>query len=148
MEHMSKQLNNEKILIFSESEIPEVVDYLYNYLNDCKILAFSGPLGAGKTTLIRELLHKCGVKEPIRSPTFIYVNRYKNDQGQVFYHFDLYRIEELTDFLEAGFDEYLEDPNGWCLIEWPEVIEPILKGRACFVFIDYYNDKRKLHIKM
>jgi len=134
-------------IVFGENEITKVADYLYDHLNDCKIFAFSGPLGAGKTTLIRELLRRSGVKERITSPTFVYVNRYKNSEEQIFYHFDLYRIERVSDFLAAGFDEYLQQPNGKVFIEWPEVIDSLLKDKCCYIMLDYYNDKRELRIK-
>ena len=144
---IAKKIQENGQIVFGKAEIPEVVHFLYTQLPECKIMAFSGPLGAGKTTLIRELLRKCGITEPITSPTFIYVNRYKNDKNQLFYHFDLYRIDRLEDFLQAGFDEYLEDPNSLCFIEWPEVIEPILKNNCCYITLDYHNDKRELRIK-
>jgi tRNA threonylcarbamoyladenosine biosynthesis protein TsaE len=140
-------LKSEGKVIFSEDEIEDVVTYLYNQLNDCKIMAFSGPLGAGKTTLIRALLHKCGIKGPVTSPTFIYVNRYITEDGKIFYHFDLYRIKSLFDFLDAGFDEYFYEPNSWCFIEWPEVIKPVLPSGTCFIMLNYHNDKRELQIK-
>jgi len=135
-------------VIFGEEDIPCVVDYLYDQLKQCKIMAFSGPLGAGKTTLIRALLRKCGITEPtITSPTFIYINRYKNNAGQTFYHFDLYRIESVSDFLDAGFGEYFEEPDSWCFIEWPEMIMQILPEKTCYVMLDYHNDKRALHLE-
>lgn len=141
------RLEQDEGIVFSQAEVPEVVDYLYSRLSDCKIMAFSGPLGAGKTTLIRKLLRKCGIEESITSPTFIYVNRYQNNKGQTFYHFDLYRMEHLSDFLEAGFDEYLQEPNSWIFVEWPEVIASILKNNCCYIILDYHNNKRKLRIK-
>jgi len=146
MEPVDKR-NNQDEIIFGEDEIDEVVDFLQNKLKECKIMAFSGPLGAGKTTLIRSLLRKLGITEPITSPTFIYVNRYKNDQNQLFYHFDLYRIESVSDFLEAGFDEYFEQPNSWVFIEWPEVIMPLLKDNVCLIKLDYHDEKRKLQMQ-
>jgi tRNA threonylcarbamoyladenosine biosynthesis protein TsaE len=76
------------------------------------------------------------------------MNIYKNESGKTFFHFDLYRITSVDDFLFAGFDEYLIAPNSMCLIEWPEVIEPLLKlqhKKVCKISIDYVdNDKRIL----
>jgi tRNA threonylcarbamoyladenosine biosynthesis protein TsaE len=146
--NVAESIAQKKTVVFSEEDISQVVDYLYEQLKDCKIMVFSGPLGAGKTTLIRALLRKCGVSEPtITSPTFIYINRYKNNVGQIFYHFDLYRIESVSDFLDAGFDEYFEEPESWCFIEWPEVIMQILPEKTCYVMLDYYNDKRALRLE-
>jgi len=139
-------LSKQGEVIFGEDEIKSVVDFLKEKLNECKILAFIGPLGAGKTTLIRMLLRSLDITEPITSPTFIYVNRYSNKKGNNFYHFDLYRIESVSDFLEAGFDEYFEQPNSWVFIEWPEIIMDILPDDACLVKLDYHGDKRKIKI--
>ena len=61
-------------------------------------------------------------------PTFTYMNQYKGMDGW-FYHLDLYRMGSLQDFMQAGFGEYLEQPNSWVLIEWPEIIEPLLKRK-------------------
>ncbi|OGB83529.1 tRNA (adenosine(37)-N6)-threonylcarbamoyltransferase complex ATPase subunit type 1 TsaE [candidate division TM6 bacterium RIFCSPHIGHO2_12_FULL_32_22] len=135
-----------KEYIYNLEEIPALINKLKNDIKDCKILALTGPLGAGKTTLIRELLFSMGVeKSEIISPTFNYVNLYRVN-GDIIYHFDLYRINSLNEFLEAGFDEYLNS-GSLVLIEWPEVIAPLLQNRACFLNIDYEGtNKRKLSL--
>lgn len=84
----------EKRVVVSLEDIDIITDYLKKKMKDCKIFAFYGALGAGKTVVIRHLLRKCGISDPITSPTFTYLNVYKNDRDQLFYHFDLYRIEE------------------------------------------------------
>ena len=104
-----------------------VKKYLIPILPKFSILTFSGSLGAGKTTLIKELLSQVGVNANVTSPTFNYVNDYKNKKGELFHHFDLYRIETLNDFLSTGFDEYLYESDSWCLVEWPRVIVPLLE---------------------
>ncbi|MFA5074563.1 MAG: tRNA (adenosine(37)-N6)-threonylcarbamoyltransferase complex ATPase subunit type 1 TsaE [Candidatus Babeliales bacterium] len=109
--------------------------YILPNLKNYKILTFSGPLGAGKTSLIKEILSSCGIKEIITSPTFNYVNIYKiqDNQNNTYYHFDLYRIDSLNEFLQLGFDEILydciSDKNSWCFIEWPDVIKDILNKK-------------------
>ena len=136
----------EKSFVYGLDDIPRAVQYLKEKFKVCRVFALYGPLGAGKTTLARELLRGCGIEGPITSPTFTYLNVYKNAQGQKFYHFDLYRLENVNNFLEAGFDEYLSDEEGICFIEWPEVIEPLLKKGVCHVTIEYHQgaDKRLL----
>jgi len=131
---------------YTLDDIATAVAYVKQQFKVCRVFAFYGPLGAGKTTLVRELLRDCGITEPITSPTFTYLNLYKNAQGQKFYHFDLYRLSNVNDFLGAGFDEYLNDPEGICLIEWPEIIEPLLKNikeGACKIKIEYVKDANK-----
>ena len=132
---------------YSLDRISEIAKKLKEDSKDCKILAFSGPLGAGKTTLIRELLSSMGVPvQEIISPTFNYVNIYKDNFGRRIYHFDLYRINSINEFLQAGFDEYLNSGD-LVLIEWPEVIKPLLKNKTCWISIDYEGqDKREISL--
>ncbi|HSW73991.1 MAG TPA: tRNA (adenosine(37)-N6)-threonylcarbamoyltransferase complex ATPase subunit type 1 TsaE, partial [Candidatus Limnocylindria bacterium] len=130
---------------YSLDEIDKVVLFLRSQLDRCQVYTFSGVLGAGKTTLIQQLLQASGVQDPVTSPTFTYVNIYENKLGQTFYHFDCYRIASVDSFLEAGFGEYLYAPNSWAFIEWPQVVMPLLYQNVCHVKIDYYEgNKREL----
>ena len=131
----------EKQLVYTYAELDRAVALLREQLPHCKLFAFSGSLGAGKTTLIRELLRTCGVTEPITSPTFNYVNTYKNGRGETFYHFDLYRIGSVEEFRAQGFDECLHEDRSWSLIEWPEVIMPLLTENVCFVELEHQPDQ-------
>lgn len=116
--------------------------------NKSSVITFTGPLGAGKTTLIAQLLHQAGINEPITSPTFTYVNEYRNEAGVRFYHFDLYRLTKLDDFLSAGFDEYLYEPQSYALIEWPGVIEELLDHNVCHITLDYYRELEERRIEI
>lgn len=141
---------NKKILVYALQESDLVVQELKKRMANCQVFAFIGPLGAGKTTIIRQLLRDCGVLGPITSPTFMYINEHENAQQQKFYHFDLYRIKSVEEFQFNGFDEYLYQPTSWSLIEWPEVIAPLLQHKVCFVSFDYHDDdadKRMVTIK-
>lgn len=142
-------MNNEKTIIFGLDQLADVSKKLFKELKNCSVITFTGPLGAGKTTLIQELLKLYGVKNDIVSPTFNYVNIYKNAENKIFYHFDLYRIKKLEDFQNAGFDEYLYEDNSMSLIEWPEIIESILSKKFCAINIDYdeKSDNRILKIQ-
>ncbi len=136
-----------KETIYTLDELPAVAQTLKELLEGCTVITLSGPLGAGKTTLVRELLGLWGVKEPITSPTFTYMNQYENSSGKRFYHFDLYRIKTVADFQAAGFDEYLYEPDSVALIEWPEPIEALLGAGQCHISIDYEEpDKRVLRL--
>lgn len=138
---------NKKKIIYSLDNIESVAQDIRRQMNSCNVVTFTGSLGAGKTTLVKELLKQCGVKDVVTSPTFAYMNLYENSKGEQFYHFDLYRIETLNQFLEAGFDEYLNQPNSWALIEWPEPIISLLNERVCHVQIDYADKGRILTLK-
>lgn len=130
--------------VVSLDQLDTMAQQLYELKDHCAVYLFEGPLGAGKTTLIRLLLHKWGIQDPIVSPTFTYVNIYINKKNEILYHFDLYRIETLNQFIQLGFDEYLYQENSWSFIEWPELIMPLIKKRACFIRIEYKDEKTRL----
>ena len=89
------------------------------------IILFEGPMGAGKTTLIKEVCRQLGVKENVSSPTFALVNEYEAAEGKLIYHFDFYRINDEREALNIGALEYF-DSGRMCLIEWPSMIPNLL----------------------
>jgi tRNA threonylcarbamoyladenosine biosynthesis protein TsaE len=114
-------------------------------LKKYSIFTFTGPLGAGKTTLIRSILSQCGILGPVTSPTFGYVNSYQAADGTIYNHFDLYRISMVDEFVMLGFDEYFAKQNSVSFIEWPEVIKSLLensdfRAKICNIKIDYISD--------
>jgi len=111
----------EKYYCPSIREIHAAAQKIIDFGKFDKIWIFKGDLGAGKTTLIREIAGILGVKDRVNSPTFSLVNEYQNAKGEVFYHFDFYRIEDPEEVLEIGLDEYLESGR-YCWIEWAEKI--------------------------
>ena len=129
----------EKKIEYRLSELATIVELLKNLMPRYNVFTFSGQLGAGKSTLIRALLRSCGIQGVIASPTFTYMSAYENEHGQYYYHFDLYRINSLDAFVNAGFNEYLYQPNSWCFIEWPEIIEPLLTDKVCHITLDYVD---------
>jgi tRNA threonylcarbamoyladenosine biosynthesis protein TsaE len=82
------------------------------------IVSLNGNLGAGKTTLVRNILQSMGITDNVKSPTFTLVEPYKINELNVF-HFDLYRFTEPEEWFELGFDEYFT-PNSICFIEWAD----------------------------
>lgn len=129
-------------------EVGEIALALKALLSQCKVMTFQGSLGAGKTTLVQSLLRSCGVKEVITSPTFTYVNRYEGSSGEIFYHFDCYRLESAQAFLDAGLGEYLYAPQSWAFIEWPEIIEPLLTESVCRVTLEYEGPESRRIVVM
>lgn len=132
-----------KIIEYTLQDIPAIAKQLKKLLKKHPVMTFTGSLGAGKTTLIQELLRQSGINQVVTSPTFTYINTYKNAQGETFYHFDLYRINNQYDFAAAGFDEFLYAPHSYTLIEWPEHIMSLLKERVCHLLIEYHPDPQK-----
>ena len=85
-----------------------------------KILLFTGDLGAGKTTFVKQLCEYWGVMEPVSSPTYALVQEYESPGRGILYHMDLYRLEKIQDLEQIGFEEYLNSGN-ICMIEWPDL---------------------------
>ena len=108
--------------------LAEVSEYLVSLRDEADVIAFYGAMGAGKTTLIKNLCHRMGVTDEVNSPTFAIVNEYITEQGEPVYHFDFYRIKKLEEAYDIGYENYFYSGN-LCLIEWPELIEPLLPER-------------------
>ena len=89
------------------------------------VVLICGEMGAGKTTLIKELLSLMSVVDNVSSPTFSIINEYSTDKNEIIYHMDLYRIEDISELDNIGFFEYLESGKT-CLIEWGEMIEEMI----------------------
>jgi len=89
------------------------------------VVLICGEMGAGKTTLIKELLSLMSVIDNVSSPTFSIINEYSTDKGEIIYHMDLYRVEDISELDNIGFFEYLESGKT-CLIEWGEIIEELI----------------------
>ena len=90
-----------------------------------EIVLISGEMGAGKTTLIKQILIGLNVIDNISSPTFSIINEYKTKSKDLIYHMDLYRISRIEELEQIGFFEYLESGN-LCFIEWGEIIENMI----------------------
>lgn len=109
---------------FSLDEIDEIAKKILS-LNRHKIILFEGEMGTGKTTLTKAMAKCLGVQDITSSPTFSLVNEYECDGG-LLYHFDLFRLKDLSEAYDIGIEEYLDSGN-YCFIEWPEKIMPILE---------------------
>jgi tRNA threonylcarbamoyladenosine biosynthesis protein TsaE len=107
------------------SELPSVARQLLKFFDGEKIVAFEGPMGAGKTTLIKAICEELGVKETVSSPTFSIVNEYRTEKGEKIYHFDFYRIKSVDEAYDMGYEEYFYS-KAYCFIEWPEKIAELM----------------------
>lgn len=108
-----------------------------------KTLLFKGEMGAGKTTLIKEIVKQLGSDDRVSSPTFSLVNEYKTPSGRIF-HFDFHRLEDEAEAFDIGFEEYVYS-DAWKLIEWPQKIAHLLPEEKTVVFLETTPDhQRKL----
>ncbi len=105
--------------------LPEAAAALLKCFPSQKIFVFYGEMGAGKTTFIKQLCEVLGTTEALSSPTYALVNEY-NAATQRIFHMDLYRLNDLEEALQMGIEEYLDDKEAYCFIEWPQLIETLL----------------------
>ncbi len=127
-----------KRLVVDRHEMAHVAQKLLAL--DARVWTFTGTLGAGKTTLVQEMLALLGQNGPVQSPTYTYVTTYLLPNNKVLYHFDLYRLSSYNEFIQAGFDEYLYEESSLCFIEWPEIITPYLPEKTAQVTLEYLDD--------
>ena len=128
----------------SISELNSVCHYLRQLSETEKIILFSGEMGAGKTTLIKEFCLHLGVSDEVSSPTFSLVNEYQSEVGPV-YHFDLYRIRSEEELYDIGYEDYFF--SGYlCLVEWPEMAANLIPNKHISVHIRVENNQRKITV--
>ena len=107
-----------------------------------KVICWNGEMGAGKTTIIAKICQLLGSTDEKSSPTFAILNEYNCPNDKI-YHFDLYRLKSIVEALDIGIEEYL-DSGHYCMIEWPEIIKPLLPENALFIEITAQADKSRI----
>lgn len=127
-----------KFRVDEVESLPEVAAQILESTKK-KVFLFKGDLGAGKTTMIKAFCKVLGSEDDFSSPTFALVNHYKSSDQQDVFHFDFYRIRNVEEAMDIGFDEYL-DSNSYCFIEWPEIVLKL-------IFTDYVTIKIKAEDK-
>jgi tRNA threonylcarbamoyladenosine biosynthesis protein TsaE len=113
-----------QLTISSITNLPHAAKAIIEHAAANKIFLFYGDMGAGKTTLIKQLCSVLGTTDNITSPTFSIVNEY-HTAGDNIYHFDFYRLKDQTEALDMGYEEYFYS-GAYCFIEWPEKIPDLL----------------------
>lgn len=108
------------------------------------IYAFYGEMGIGKTRFISEICKVLGVIDNTTSPSFSIVNEYHTTKGKKIYHFDAYRIKNIHEFYDIGYEDYFYSGE-LCFIEWPEKISQLLPKNC--VYIKMYKNQEKRIIK-
>ena len=104
-----------------------------------EVYSLIGDLGVGKTVFTQGVASGLGIKESVNSPTFTILQVY--DEGRLpFYHFDVYRIGDIEEMDEIGYDEYFYG-DGVCLIEWANLIEEILPEKYMKITIEKNLEK-------
>lgn len=119
-------------------ELAEAASGLLKEFKNKRVFVFSGTLGSGKTTFIKYLCKRLEVKNGISSPTFSLVNEYECNDGSIVYHFDFYRIKDIQEAYDIGYEEYFYSGN-YCFIEWPEKIDGLVPPDAVRLKIEINN---------
>ena len=113
------------------------VNFILSNINT-RFLLFNGTMGSGKTTLIKAIVSKLGSTDSVSSPTFSLVNEYEINNS-IAYHFDFYRIENETEVLDIGIEDYfLED--SWCFMEWSEKIPNLVPDNVNYINFKVLDD--------
>jgi tRNA threonylcarbamoyladenosine biosynthesis protein TsaE len=102
--------------------LPQAARTLLEHYPNERVFCFFAPMGAGKTTFIKELCNALDVQDAVTSPTFAIVNEYHTADDKSVYHFDLYRLKNASEAFDIGFNEYVSS-GSYCFIEWSEVID-------------------------
>ncbi len=111
--------------------------------SNSKVVLFKGEMGAGKTTLIKEIARILGVLGATSSPTFSLVNEYHINDHELLYHFDLYRLESEVEALDFGIEDYLYS-GYWCMIEWPDKIKNLIPELHTTVTLEVNSNESRL----
>lgn len=132
------------ITIKGLSDLPEAAEALLTEIRrrQATVVAFYGAMGAGKTTLIREMCRQLGVDErEVGSPSFAIVHVYEAaEPAEPVYHFDFYRIRTIEEAFDFGYEEYFFSGN-LCLVEWPEKIGELIPADALVVRLTAVDDE-------
>ncbi len=124
-------------------QLPDVARQLVETFADERFFAFFGSMGVGKTTLIKSICAYLGSEDHVVSPTFSIVNEYSDRGGEPIYHFDFYRLKQIEEAYDLGYEEYFYS-GCYCFTEWTEKIEDILPDHYVRVTITERDGTRTL----
>ncbi len=133
-----------EITIKDIEDLPRAAAELIDAIGENRIVALRGKMGAGKTTLVAEMMRQLKMDDEASSPTFAIANEYHSSEtGQTVYHFDFYRLESSAEAFDIGIEDYWESGN-LCLMEWTENIEDILPDDTLIVNIEEQPDHSRI----
>ena len=132
-----------EIIIRDKSYLHKSAKKFLSLTSGKKIFAFSGSMGAGKTTIIKAICEVLGAKDIVTSPTFTIVNEYRTTAGESIYHIDFYRIKKTEEVFDFGIEEYL-DSGSYCFMEWPGLVEGLLPPFTVNVSITVDDNEQRI----
>lgn len=132
-----------EIVCHKIDDLPHAAEQIRDLAGNKTVWLLEGEMGAGKTTLIKTLAHIFNIQDTVSSPTYSLVNEYESTGGDVFYHFDLYRIKDQEEAQDIGIGEYFYSGN-ICWVEWPSKIPDLLPDQYFKITIFVSADDRRM----
>lgn len=116
-----------------------------------RIIAMSGDLGAGKTTLTQEISRELGIKESVVSPTFVIMKIYKTNPKDSalksikrLVHIDAYRLDGSKELEKIGWKKFSEDKENLIIVEWPENVKDSLNKKTHYIFLKHVDEETRI----
>lgn len=125
------------------SQLDEVAKEVLSVFSSGRVFALEGQMGAGKTTFAKSLCKALDCKDNVCSPTFAIVNVYLSPQVGEIYHFDFYRLEDVSEAVQIGTEEYFYS-GSYCFLEWSERVLPLLPEDVITIKIDVVSENERL----
>ena len=127
---------------YTLDSINEAAAQFWQQMQESKVLALHGQMGAGKTTFVHALCEARGVKDVVGSPTFSIINEYRDENGKTIYHLDLYRLDSEEEAIRAGIEDCLYSGE-ICLVEWPEKAPHLFPSETVHVYIELVGEQAR-----
>jgi len=140
---------------FTKDKIPEIARKTIKHIlktktKKAKVVALSGDLGSGKTTLTKEIAKQFGIKENIVSPTFVIMKFYDINKNSIYFkhfkkliHIDTYRLENSEDLFKINWLEIVSNRDNLIIIEWPEIMEKYLDREVLWFSLKHIDDQTR-----
>jgi tRNA threonylcarbamoyladenosine biosynthesis protein TsaE len=130
-------------IVTSVEGLKEAAAKLIDKFPNHKVFALYGKMGAGKTTFIQAICRYLGSDDNVTSPTFALINEYNTKDLSSIFHFDFYRIEDIEEAFDLGYEDYIYSGD-YCFIEWPEMIESLLPENIVKVEIESQQNESRI----
>lgn len=125
------------------SQLDEIAKDVLSVFSSGRVFALEGQMGAGKTTFTKSLCKALDCKDNVCSPTFAIVNVYLSPKAGEIYHFDFYRLEDVSEAVQIGTEEYFYS-GSYCFLEWSERVLPLLPEDVITIKIDVVSENERL----
>lgn len=140
-----------EITTHSPQETRKVGQAIASLLAGGEVIALTGPLGSGKTVLVKGIAAGLMIRQKVLSPSFLLLRPYPfhlASQKRTLYHFDLYRLKEMSELIEVGLSEILGNRNNVVVVEWAEKAKRLLPSTALKIKMKYGRTRHERIIEL